>query len=141
SCPETLTTRLSPSQKDQATPSGRRRLKMVEAQKRRRAQARNSERQLTPQRARDRPDTAQRPPEDDTNTCPICGGHFPTAHLAAHAATCGEAPGSHSIVLSSSDDDWDDIGQPPAVSWVQCPLCSLHYRDNEIEGHASTCGE
>lgn len=142
SCPETLTTRLHPSQKEHV--SGRRRLKMVEARIRRRAQ--DSERHLTTRRERDSPRTAQRSPETATNICPICAGHFPGAHLPAHAATCGEVPGSHSIVLSSSDDDCDDIWQRPAAppgpaSWVPCPLCGFRFRDTEIEGHASTCGE
>ncbi|XP_075707398.1 protein XNDC1N isoform X1 [Rhinoderma darwinii] len=153
SCPETLTSRLGPSQKEHVTPRACREQRMAEARRRRRAQTRNSERNLTPKRERDRPSTAQRPPETDTNTCPICAGHFPAGRLLTHAATCGEAPGLHVIALSTSDDDdWNDVWQGPAaphrpaaahgpVSWVQCPLCGFRFRDNEIEEHASRCGD
>ncbi|CAN2391266.1 Short transient receptor potential channel 2-like [Pristimantis euphronides] len=146
SCPDTPTERLLPSQKGHMTPSGHRRLKTTEAQKRKRTPIRNGERHLSPRRERDRPSPAQRSPETDANICPICGGCFPAAHLPTHAATCGEGPALHSIVLSSSDDDWDEVRQPPAaphraVSRVQCPLCGFPFRDDEIEGHASTCGE
>ncbi|XP_040282546.1 putative short transient receptor potential channel 2-like protein [Bufo bufo] len=146
SCPETITARLHPSQKEYVTLHDRHRLKMVEARRRRRAQTCNSERHLASRKERGSPSTAQRPPETDTNICPICAGHFPAALLPLHAATCGEAPGSHSIVLSSDDDDWDDVEPRPAaphspVSWVQCPLCGFRFRDTEIEAHASTCGE
>ncbi|XP_073517263.1 protein XNDC1N isoform X2 [Phyllobates terribilis] len=142
SCPETLITRLHPSKKGQETPC--RRLKLEEAQRRKRAQTHSSENHRTPRKKRDRPSTAQRCPETDTNTCPICAGHFPTAQLLLHAASCGEASGSHWIVLSSSDDDdWDDTrqrSQRPG-SWVQCPLCGFPFQEDEIEGHASRCGE
>ncbi|XP_066444575.1 protein XNDC1N isoform X2 [Eleutherodactylus coqui] len=143
SCPETLTAKLRPSQKEHVTPGGRRRLKMMEA-RRRRAQIRKSERHLTAER--ECAGTAPRSTETDRSVCPICSGHFPAAHLPAHAATCGEAPGSPCIVVSSSDDDWDDIGQRAAAprrpgSWVQCPLCGFPFQDSEIENHASTCGE
>ncbi|XP_069825489.1 protein XNDC1N isoform X2 [Dendropsophus ebraccatus] len=150
SCPETLTGRRHPSQQEHRTPSGCRRLRMAETPKRRRAQTPKSERHLTARRERAGPSRAQRPPETDTNICPICAGHFPAAQLPAHAATCGESPGSQSIVLSSSDDnddDWDDIRwrQPSTphrpASRVPCPLCGFSFQDDEIERHASTCGE
>ncbi|XP_071995361.1 protein XNDC1N isoform X1 [Engystomops pustulosus] len=136
SCPETLTTRLRPSPKDHVTPSGRRQLKMGEAGKRRRLQADNRETRLTARRESDSP--------PGSNICPICAGHFPAALLPVHAATCGEAPDSPSIVLSSSDDDLEDVGRRPAaphVSRVQCPLCCFYFQDHEIERHASTCGD
>ncbi|XP_075707400.1 protein XNDC1N isoform X2 [Rhinoderma darwinii] len=84
---------------------------------------------------------------------PVSSGHFPAGRLLTHAATCGEAPGLHVIALSTSDDDdWNDVWQGPAaphrpaaahgpVSWVQCPLCGFRFRDNEIEEHASRCGD
>ncbi|XP_056417025.1 protein XNDC1N [Hyla sarda] len=146
SCPETLTGRLRPSQKEHVTPSARRRVKMVETQRRRKVQTHKSERHQTTRRKQDSPRTAQRPPETNMNTCPVCAGLFPAAHLPAHAATCGEAPGSRSIVLSSSSDDDDVILWPPAAphrpaSWVPCPLCAFPFEDHKIEEHASRCGE
>ncbi|KAM4045137.1 protein XNDC1N isoform 2-T3 [Anomaloglossus baeobatrachus] len=143
SCPEIPMTRLHPSQRERETPSGCRRLKMEDAQRRRRAQ---SQRVLTPRRECDSPRPAQRSPETDDGTCPICAGHFPAALLLLHAASCGESSGSHCIILSSSDDDSDDTRPPSSaphrpVSWVQCPLCGFPFQEDEIEGHASRCGE
>ncbi|XP_073404555.1 protein XNDC1N isoform X2 [Dendrobates tinctorius] len=144
SCPETPMTRLHPSKKEHETPN--RRLKMEETRRRKRAQTRTSERHLTPRRDRDRPSTALCSPETDTNTCPICAGHFPPAQLLLHAASCGEASVSHCIDLSSSDDDWDDSLQLLAAPhrsepYIQCPLCGFPFQEDEIEGHASRCGE
>ncbi|XP_069615622.1 protein XNDC1N isoform X2 [Ranitomeya imitator] len=144
SCPETPMTRLHPSKKEHETTNSR--LKMEEARRRKRVQTRTSERHRTPRRERDSPSTAQRSPGTDTNTCPICAGHFPPAQLLLHAASCGESSVSHCVVLSSSDDDWDDALQLSAAphrpeSWVQCPLCGFTFQEDEIEGHASRCGE
>ncbi|XP_069616046.1 short transient receptor potential channel 2-like [Ranitomeya imitator] len=128
SCPETPMTRLHPSKKEHETPN--RRLKMEEARRRKRAQTRTSERHRTLRREPDSPSTTQRSPGTDTNTCLICAGHFPPAQLLLHAASCGESSVSHCVVLSSSDDDWDDALQLSAAphrpeSWVQCPLCGF----------------
>ncbi|CAJ0967952.1 unnamed protein product [Ranitomeya imitator] len=141
SCPETPMTRLHPSKKEHETTNSR--LKMEEARRRKRVQTRTSERHRTPRRERDSPSTAQRSPGTDTNTCPICAGHFPPAQLLLHAASCGESSVSHCVVLSSSDDDWDDALQLSAAphrpeSWVQCPLCGFTFQEDEIEGHASS---
>ncbi|XP_075054476.1 protein XNDC1N isoform X2 [Mixophyes fleayi] len=147
SCPETSFTRHSPIQKEPVTSSGRRRLQMVVARGRGRAQTRNPERHLTQRGERDSPCKAQRSPGTGRNcsSCPICAGYFPADFLPTHASTCGVEPASHIISLSS-DDDSDDFHLSPAlpdvpVFWVPCPLCQFPFCSSEIEQHASTCRE
>ncbi|XP_012372548.1 short transient receptor potential channel 2-like isoform X1 [Octodon degus] len=83
----------------------------------------------------------------DRGRCPICAGSFSTEILPLHAATCGEtsrppaAPPSSSLSSSSSVLWVSSPKSSPPVSWVQCPICQLHFAASEVEEHASSCGE
>ncbi|XP_074257083.1 protein XNDC1N isoform X1 [Saimiri boliviensis] len=83
----------------------------------------------------------------DSRQCPICAGSFRIEILPRHAATCGEASPPHSASPSSSSSSSQSVlwvsspENSPPISWVQCPICQLHFSAREVEEHASVCGD
>ncbi|XP_036283871.1 putative short transient receptor potential channel 2-like protein isoform X1 [Pipistrellus kuhlii] len=78
--------------------------------------------------------------------CPICAGSFSAEILPQHAATCGETSPPHLASPSSSPPSspsvlWVSSESSSPVSWIQCPICQLHFSAGEVEEHASMCGE
>ncbi|CAK6449023.1 unnamed protein product [Pipistrellus nathusii] len=78
--------------------------------------------------------------------CPICAGSFSAEILPQHAATCGETSPPHLVSPSSSPPSspsvlWVSSESSSPVSWIQCPICQLHFSAGEVEEHASMCGE
>ncbi|XP_068122638.1 protein XNDC1N isoform X3 [Hyperolius riggenbachi] len=154
SCPETSVTpgRPSPNERGKQVGRGRpssERGNQVGRGRRKSGRTRGRGRRPSdPQRrGADSPGDAQRLLEAETglSCCPICSEYYPADFLPAHASSCGEISEPPHVLLSSSDDDdsWDDLQQSYEApsSWVTCPLCSFRFRSEEIESHASTCGE
>uniref|UniRef100_A0A8C2WAR6 DNA-repair protein Xrcc1 N-terminal domain-containing protein n=2 Tax=Chinchilla lanigera TaxID=34839 RepID=A0A8C2WAR6_CHILA len=83
----------------------------------------------------------------DRGQCPICAGSFSAEILPLHAATCGETCPPPPAPPSSSPPCFPSVlwvsspESSPPVSWVQCPICQLHFAVSEVEEHASACGE
>lgn len=70
-------------------------------------------------------------------------GSFSVEILPQHAATCGETSPPHLASPSSSPSVlWVSSSESSSpVSWIQCPICQLHFSAEEVEEHASMCGE
>ncbi|XP_045037733.2 protein XNDC1N isoform X1 [Desmodus rotundus] len=82
----------------------------------------------------------------DSGECPLCSGSFNIETLPQHAATCGETSPPRPASPSSSPPVspsvlWVSSESSSPVSWVQCPICQLHFSAGEVEEHASMCGE
>lgn len=82
----------------------------------------------------------------DSRECPICTGSFSIENLPQHAATCGETSPPPPASPSSSPSSplsvlWVSSQSSSPVSWVQCPICQLQFSAEEVEEHASVCGE
>ncbi|KAF6102033.1 hypothetical protein HJG60_000765 [Phyllostomus discolor] len=82
----------------------------------------------------------------DNGECPICAGSFSIGTLPQHAATCGETSPPQPASPSSSPPTspsvlWVSSESSSPISWVQCPICQLHFSAREVEEHASMCGE
>ncbi|KAM4847004.1 protein XNDC1N isoform 1-T2 [Thomomys bottae] len=106
-----------------------------------------SKRRTTRARQRELPPCTPNSSVPSHGQCPICAGSFCMEILPQHAATCGETsppqPASPSSSSSSSPSVlW--VSSPessPPTSWIQCPLCHLQFSAEEVEEHASTCGD
>ncbi|XP_021098931.1 short transient receptor potential channel 2-like isoform X2 [Heterocephalus glaber] len=109
------------------------------SQSKRRGKARARQREYQPQ--------TQITGVQERGQCPVCAGSFSAEILPLHAATCGEtappppAPPSSSPSSSPSVLWVSSPESSPSVCWVQCPICQLHFAANEVEEHASLCGE
>ncbi|XP_064220721.1 protein XNDC1N isoform X2 [Aotus nancymaae] len=83
----------------------------------------------------------------ESRQCPICAGSFRIEILPQHAATCGETSPPHPASPSSSSSSSQSVlwvsspEDSPPISWVQCPICQLHFSAREVEEHASVCGD
>ncbi|XP_064412914.1 short transient receptor potential channel 2 [Latimeria chalumnae] len=81
------------------------------------------------------------------NVCPLCGGLFSASYLPLHASTCGDVgePSGDVILRNTAfvTAEPETLSSSPEYSaaLIPCPLCGFHFGSDEIERHASACGE